>query len=119
MAKIEQYTVGQVEQALIATKGLLSLAAERLGCSRECVRQYTLRHEHLMQVRDEARSRLVDSAEMALESAINNQAGWAVCFTLKTLGKDRGYIERSEVTGSNGGAVEVTVKHVKRDSNTD
>lgn len=119
MPNKEQYTVAQVEAALIATKGLLSLAAERLGCTRECVRQYTKRHEHLAQVRDEARSKLVDSAELALESAVNGQAGWAVCFTLKTLGKDRGYIERSEVAGANGGPVEVFVRHVKRDSDRD
>jgi hypothetical protein len=27
---------------------------------------------------------------------------WAVCFTLKTIGKGRGYVERNEVTGANG-----------------
>lgn len=97
MAKKDHYTIKQVESALIAIKGLLSLAADRLGCSRECVRQYTKRYAQLAKVRDEARSKLVDTAELALESAVIDKAGWAVCFTLKTLGKDRGYVERQEV----------------------
>lgn len=45
---------------------------------------------------DDARGILVDKSELALESAIGAKEAWAVCFTLKTLGKDRGYVERTE-----------------------
>lgn len=108
----EKFKVSEVESALIATKGLISLAGEKLGCNRETIRQYVLRHPELAAVRDEARARMIDTAEIALESAILAKQGWAVCFTLKTLGRDRGYVERVEQTGPEGGPIEVIVKHV-------
>lgn len=91
----------EVKQALTATKGLMSLAAERLGCNRQYLYEYVKKHG-LESIRDEARAKMVDTAEIALESAVLDKQGWAVCFTLKTLGKDRGYVERQEITGKNG-----------------
>jgi hypothetical protein len=34
--------------------------------------------------------------------AVRRGEPWAVCFTLKCLGKDRGYVERQERTGAGG-----------------
>jgi hypothetical protein len=50
----------------------------------------------------EERERMTDVAEMALFDAIKEGEGWAVCFYLKTQGKERGYIERHEFTGKDG-----------------
>jgi len=51
---------------------------------------------------------MCDNAESALNRAVINGEAWAVCFTLKTQGKDRGYIERTqqEITGRDGGPIE-------------
>lgn len=110
MAGKQQYTVEQVEGALRATKGLLSLAAERLGCTRQTVTNYVNRYKSLQKVRDEQRAHVVDTAELALMNAILDKQGWAVCFTLKTLGKDRGYVERQEITGKDGEKLSFTLK---------
>lgn len=48
------------------------------------------------------RERMIDNAEEGLNSAVDKGEAWAVCFTLKTQGKERGYTERSEVTGKDG-----------------
>jgi hypothetical protein len=40
---------------------------------------------------------MVDNAESALNRSVLSGEAWAVCFTLKTQGKSRGYIERQEI----------------------
>jgi hypothetical protein len=47
-----------------------------------------------------------DNAESALYSAVLGGEAWAVCFYLKTQAKDRGYVERQEMTGKDGGAIQ-------------
>jgi hypothetical protein len=42
------------------------------------------------------RESILDDAEQELRDAINNGDGHMVRFALKTLGRDRGYVERSE-----------------------
>ena len=48
---------------------------------------------------------LKDFAESKLHIAIGRGQAWAICFFLKCRAKDRGYVERSEVTGLNGAAL--------------
>jgi hypothetical protein len=47
-------------------------------------------------ITSEQRLHLLDTAEIALREAIGRGEGWAVTFVLSTLGRDRGYITRSE-----------------------
>ena len=49
---------------------------------------------------------------MQLRKAVNRGEAWAVCFTLKCLGKERGFVERVEHSSPDGQAVqfEVAVK---------
>jgi hypothetical protein len=44
---------------------------------------------------------------------------WAVALTLKTLGKQRGYVERQEVTGADAGPVDVRVVKINMNETTD
>jgi hypothetical protein len=50
---------------------------------------------------------LLDMTEAKLFEQVNRGNITAIIFTLKTLGKSRGYIERQEVTGRDGGPIEV------------
>lgn len=93
----DRFTKEEVAAALIATKGLMTLTARRLSVSAQTIYNYLAKYPELYEVRSEARCEMVDAAELALESAVLAQQGWAVCFTLKTLGRDRGYIERLQV----------------------
>jgi hypothetical protein len=45
----------------------------------------------------------IDKAEDKLEEAVDAGEGWAIKFTLATVGKRRGYVERQEHTGADGG----------------
>ena len=46
-------------------------------------------------------------AENSLFEAIRRGEAWAVCFYLKCMAKDRGYVERAELTGANGAPVKI------------
>jgi hypothetical protein len=48
---------------------------------------------------------MVDLAELKLWQSIQNGEAWGIAFCLKTLGKDRGYVERQEVSGQGGAPI--------------
>jgi len=52
---------------------------------------------------EEITESLIDNAESKLHKAINNGQAWAICFFLKCRAKHRGYVERQEVSGPDGG----------------
>lgn len=97
-----------VVEKLRTTEGNISLAARLLGVSRYALYKFIEKHE-LGQMLKDSRESIVDHAESGLRRAVLNGAPWAIALTLRTLGRSRGYVERveSEVTGRNGGAVEV------------
>jgi len=53
------------------------------------------------------RERRIDIAETALDRAVIEGEAWAVCFTLKCIAKDRGYVERQEISGVDGNAIQI------------
>jgi hypothetical protein len=105
-----QHSIEEYAAALTDTKGMVSQAARRLGISQQAVRQRVAKSPQLQQVLADAREAMTDTAELALYSKIVAGEGWAVCFYLKTQGKERGYVERTEVTGAGGG--DITVRAV-------
>jgi len=107
MAK-ERYTAAQVAEALDKHYGMVYLAAEALGCSHVTVYNYAKRYKSVQEAIDRNRGHVLDTAEVALYSAILAKEHWAVAFALKTIGKNRGYTEKTEqeITGAGGGPVE-------------
>ena len=101
----ELYTTEQIISALEATNGLIALAAQRLGCSPQTIYNRANKSKRLKDIIFEKRDNLVDHAELALRAAVLNKEPWAIAMVLKTLGKSRGYVERQEVTGADGGAI--------------
>src|SRR5262249_47101568 len=91
--KQPKFTVEQVCAALVAKRGLIAAVAKMLGCQPQTVRNYAKRHPRVAEALREERERVLDAAEAALMAAVSNREAWAVCFTLKTLGKERGYVE--------------------------
>ena len=98
----EHFTSEQIIAGLKATNGLVSLAAKRVGCSVPTIysraKKVKAIHDAIWECRDE----LIDIAELALRSCLTKQEPWAIALVLKTLGKERGYVERQEVTGADG-----------------
>ena len=96
--KTNRYTVDQIKKALQSCKGLVYLAAKRLGCSSKTVTNYLNRYTKLREQMAEMRGQRVDRAEDKLDQAVMKGEGWAIQFTLRTQGKDRGYGETVEHT---------------------
>jgi hypothetical protein len=92
---MRQYSLKRVIAALRTHHGLLSLAAEALGCSRSTLYNYIDRYPEVAAVVEEEREHLVDMAEDALYYHLQEKAPWAVSLVLKTLGRARGYGDRS------------------------
>jgi hypothetical protein len=105
MANKQRYTAGEVIEAVQRARGLLFVAAQRLGCTRQTVENYVKRYATVAQAVEEERQKTIDIAEGKLFEKLQTGESWAIQFILKTLGKDRGYTERTEITGAEGGAM--------------
>lgn len=93
-ANAERYTYEQVVAAVVQAKGLVTVAARLLKCHPDTVRRYQREYASVAAAFTEQRASVTDMAEASLFRAINDGEAWAVCFYLKTQGKDRGYIEQ-------------------------
>lgn len=93
MAK-QRYTAQQVIDALKATRGMVYIAAQQLGCEPETVQNYCKRYPTVEQAKHDARGALLDEAELRLWKAIQRDEAWAIAFALKTIGRSRGYGEQ-------------------------
>jgi len=115
MGTKQRYTQAQVIDALRETKGMVYLAAKRLGCEAQTIYNYRDRYPAVRAEMEQQDGEVDDAAEMKLYQAIIAGEPWAVQFRLRTKGKGRGYVERvqQEVSGPNGGPIQTehTEKH--------
>jgi predicted transcriptional regulator len=102
-----EFTAEQMATALKNNRGFVSAAARTLGCTPQTVRNYIKRYATVAIARDEAREEMLDVAEANLYKKITSGDTTAIIFTLKTVGKERGYIERQEVSGPRGEPITV------------
>ena len=98
----------EVENKLRELSGNMFVTAQSLGVSRRALYDFVYKH-NLQDVVQEARESMTDIAETSLKRAVINGEAWAVCFTLKTIGKSRGYVERvqQEISGRDGNTIEI------------
>ena len=96
------YSEESVIEALKSSRGIVSAAARRLGMTRRQLTRRVKDSEKLKEVRDDARAEFCDLAESKLVELVEAGNVPSVLFELKCLAKDRGYVERAEVTGRDG-----------------
>lgn len=113
--KWQRITEAQIADALEKSAGIMSVAAERLGVDRSTICRRAQKSQRLRNVIDAATERSMDVAEAALMRAVQKGEAWAVCFFLKCKAKQRGYSERTEITGPAGKPVEVAVSETELD----
>lgn len=105
MARRQELKAEDVIKALENNQGLAALAAHALGVSMQTIYNYRDRYPTIAARMKELRERRTDRVELALYDKINAGDTASIIFYLKTQAKDRGYVERQEVTGKDGGAV--------------
>lgn len=93
-----RYTKAQVAAALQESNGFQTEAARILGCSHTSVRRYLEKYPSLREVLEEQQEKLLDFAESKLIQAIKSGEIAAIIFYLKTKGRARGYVEKTELT---------------------
>lgn len=96
MGRPQKFTPEEVAQALRNHYGILYHAALELGCDRKTVQRYVERYAQLREETHQQQERRLDVGENSLMGAVIDREPWAVALLLKTKGKERGYVERTE-----------------------
>jgi len=89
-------TVKQVKKAIEQKDGNVSEVAESFGVDRSTIYRKIQKHKELKIALEDAREKFVDFTESKLKSEVRKGNITAIIFTLKTIGKHRGYVERQE-----------------------
>ena len=107
MAPPIKFTDDEIEEALLAERGLITYAARRLGYSMSAIRERIAANPtRFAPILQEAREAVIDLAERSLQAKLEDGDLQATTFALRTIGRARGYAERTEITGADGGPVE-------------
>jgi hypothetical protein len=97
MARPPKYTAEEVAAAITEARGMLTIAARKLGCKYDTIRAYIDKYDTVKLVYHEATEQMLDAVELALyDEAVNKRNTAALIFLAKTKGKSRGYVERTE-----------------------
>lgn len=87
----------RLEELIIKNRGNLSAVARAVPMSRSGVGKRVAESDRLKEACQAARDEVLDAIEDQLFSKAMQGETTEMIFTLKTLGKGRGYIERHEV----------------------
>lgn len=107
MGRSKAVTVEQVEPVLHETHGKIALTADRLQVAYNTVAARIKESPRLRAIIAYYSERMVDKAELKFEQAIDSGQPWAIAMALRTKGKSRGYVERSEVSGPDGNPIQI------------
>lgn len=89
--------------------GNIAAIARALKVDRKTIYNRVNDNPDLRAMIEDAREGMIDNAESKLYANALNGDTTSLIFFLKTQGKRRGYTERHEVTGADGGAIETNV----------
>lgn len=103
-------TADKMIKAIGDNRGVISDVVRALGCSRSHfyvkLKQFPSVQQKLQDVREERH----DHVESKMMEKIDAGDTTMIIFYLKTQCKDRGYVERQEVTGADNGPI-VIIRH--------
>jgi hypothetical protein len=105
----KRLTQVEIEKALRECRGMVYVAAERIGCSPNNIKARIEKSPALQEVLAQSKGYLVDTAELKLAQAVQAGDLGAIKFYLQTQARDRGYVSRTEVTGLDGGPIQSEV----------
>jgi len=109
--KQKKAALARLLHALQEHQGLMAPAAAAAGITYQTARRYAQQHPEVRAAQEDARERLIDVAEGKLQELIRQGNLGAICFYLKCQAKHRGWVERGEICGVGGGAVQIEVRY--------
>lgn len=89
----QQRSEEEIADSLRRNGGFVCNTADELGCYPSNITMRINRSKYLKNVLEEIKERNLDFAESKLFENMNNNEFNAICFYLKCMGKDRGYVE--------------------------
>lgn len=92
-------------EALEKSLGIVTTAAKAAGIDRSTHYDWLKDDEDYRKAVDSIQDIALDFAESKLHKQIENGEVSSTIFYLKTKGKKRGYVERQELTGEDGGPI--------------
>lgn len=107
MANSNQYRAQQFIDAIPGSGGIISVIAKRVGCAWHTANKYIKDYPTIKAAYADETESLVDLAESTVLKAIRDGDVGAAKWFLQTKGKARGYTERHEHTGADGGPIVV------------
>ncbi len=107
LSKKREETCARCIKAIGESNGLLTLAAARAGIGLTTLKRYVAEFPSVHQAVIDAKCKMVDFAESKLYQKIKDGDNACLIFYLKCQAKDRGYVERQEVSGPDGGPMRV------------
>jgi NADH:ubiquinone oxidoreductase subunit E len=110
MGRVNGHTAEQVIDSIRKNHGILAAAARDLGVTRNTVYRYVKNYPTVEAALEDERQIWIDMAESELIKAVKKGNITAIMFFLKTVGRNRGYVERQEITGKDDGAIIVTLR---------
>lgn len=113
------YSEEQIETALRNNYGLLTIAAEELGCKYETIFIRIKHSDHLQAVKysiteqhkDWAEQNIIDQIKASAKRTKKKESKLSQWY-LEYQARERGYVERTELTGAEGKPIEVKVNYM-------
>ena len=99
-------------EALEKSLGVVTTAAKAVGIDRSTHYEWLKTDEKYKEAVEAVGDVALDFAESQLHKQMQSGDTTACIFYLKTKGKKRGYVERQEITGADGGAVTIVLSDV-------
>lgn len=101
--------------ALEKALGIVSQAAKQVGIDRTTPYRWMKEDEDFKDRVEEIQNVVGDFAETKLYELVNDGNPSAVIFLCKTKFKNRGYVERQEITGVDGSNLDISIEVVYPD----
>jgi hypothetical protein len=90
-------TRDQLSLAIAEGKGIVTAICQKLNISRWAFYKRVNKDQELLEELRSAREELADIAELKLWEKLKEGDIRAILFTLKTIGRDRGFVEKMEI----------------------
>lgn len=107
--------ISDIEPLVTKYMGNIAAIARHLGVSRGTIHNRMAESATLKTAIVDAREAMIDNAESVLYDQALKGNTTALIFFLKTQGRGRGYVERQEITGADGGAIGITITYEDKD----
>ena len=92
----ERITKKKIVNAIVDSGGIMNVIAKRCGCCYMTIFRKLRKWPDLKELLELEKEKTLDMAESQLIKKIENGDNTMIIFYMKTKGKSRGYIERSE-----------------------